>query len=484
MNLALFTATCVLAGTAAAQSPVDQYTTVPPVDAGTLDLATGVITPPAPGGSLAATTGVIYNNTCLPYAPATTATPPGCGFIYIETVSQGTVIIDDGRVPSFNSPAPNAGILNAYRVTSFRILYWTDEVDTTIGGPGCRLTMLFWEDYDRCTLMSANPAPVATLNLVLPGTTVPGTVQGRYLNINLAGGMEFTMKADANGTFDALGTLDTFAYGFQVNTLTPGSIIQIGRAGDVNPPNPCPVGDGTYYKNSAATSGTGLANNNTFWRQASAASVGTCQAGDLSGYGCPTAMGGRYAGLYMLINADIDDCNNNHQPDFNDIANATSLDTNADGIPDECQGTAVTVYCTAGTTANNCVSSISASGNPSVSVASGFNINVSGVEGQKQGIIFYGVTSTAASPWASGSSSFLCVKAPTQRTGTQNSGGTLNGCNGTMTLDLFAYLSTHPTALGNPFAAGNMAFFQGWFRDPPSPKTTSLSDGLQVTFQP
>jgi hypothetical protein len=78
----------------------------------------------------------------------------------------------------------------------------------------------------------------------------------------------------------------------------------------------------------------------------------------------------------------------------------------------------------------------------------------------------------------------LCVKAPTQRTGVQNSGGTLNACNGTMTLDVFNYLTNHPTALGNPFSAGQNAYFQGWYRDPPSPKTTSLTDGLQVTFVP
>jgi hypothetical protein len=32
--------------------------------------------------------------------------------------------------------------------------------------------------------------------------------------------------------------------------------------------------------------------------------------------------------------------------------------------------------------------------------------------------------------------------------------------------------------------SGQNAWLQGWFRDPPAVKTTSLSDGLQITFVP
>jgi hypothetical protein len=480
MKTVSWIATCLLAGSAAAQLPPAEMTTVPFDDVGTLELVSGVLTPPAPGGSLAATSGVIYNNTCLPYGAAA---PTGCGFVYINSVPVGNTFIDDGRIPSFNSPAPNQGILNAYRITAFNFIYYTDEVDPSLGGPGARMSILFWPDYDRCTNMTASAAPLRTFNLNLPGTLSPGNIRGVNINISLAGGLEFTMAADANGTYDALGTLDTFGYGYQVTTLTAGATIDIVRAGEPTGVNPCAVGDGTYYKNPGTAAGTGLANNNTFWQQQSP-TVGLCITGATSGLGCTGVSGGNWGGFHMKITADVDDCNANRLPDFDDIAGGTSLDTNLDGIPDECQGVAVSVYCTAGTTANSCVASISATGNPSVSAASGFIVNVNNVEGQKQGIIFYGVTAAIGNPWATGSSSFLCVKSPTQRTGTQNSGGTLNGCDGLMTLDLFSYLSTHPTALGNPFSAGNVAYFQGWFRDPPSPKTTSLSDGLAVTFQP
>jgi hypothetical protein len=48
-------------------------------------------------------------------------------------------------------------------------------------------------------------------------------------------------------------------------------------------------------------------------------------------------------------------------------------------------------YCTAGTTSNGCVPAISASGNPNVAQTAPCIVTVNGVEGQKSGIIFYGL---------------------------------------------------------------------------------------------
>jgi hypothetical protein len=146
-------------------------------------------------------------------------------------------------------------------------------------------------------------------------------------------------------------------------------------------------------------------------------------------------------------------------------------------------GTA-TAYCTAGTTTNGCIPSISGSGTPSASAGSGFTIDIAAVEGQKTGLIFYGITGAQANPWSGTSTSFLCVKQPTQRTATQLTGGTTSICDGTMSLDWNLYLATHPTALGQPFAGGETVWAQGWFRDPPAPKTTNLSDGLQFVVCP
>jgi Tol biopolymer transport system component len=140
-------------------------------------------------------------------------------------------------------------------------------------------------------------------------------------------------------------------------------------------------------------------------------------------------------------------------------------------------------YCTAGTTSNGCLPSISGSGTPSASAPSGFTISVAAVEGQKQGLIFYGVTGRVALAWGT-SSSFLCVKAPTQRTPAQNTGGTAGACNGTLSIDWNAYIAANPGALGTPFSAGARVDAQGWFRDPPSPKTTMLSDALEFDLGP
>jgi Tol biopolymer transport system component len=142
-------------------------------------------------------------------------------------------------------------------------------------------------------------------------------------------------------------------------------------------------------------------------------------------------------------------------------------------------------YCTAGTTTHGCVPAIAYTGTPSASASSGFTITVHSVEGMKQGILFYGVNNSGfvPHPWG-GSSSYMCVRAPTQRTHSQNSGGTFNGCDGVLSIDWNAFMATHPTALGNPLQVGQAVYAQAWFRDPPSPKSTMLSDALQFSVGP
>jgi hypothetical protein len=140
-------------------------------------------------------------------------------------------------------------------------------------------------------------------------------------------------------------------------------------------------------------------------------------------------------------------------------------------------------YCTAGTTTNGCVPSIGSTGTPSASAPAGFVLTVNGVEGAKLGLVFYGLSQRSASPWG-GSSSLLCMKAPTQRTPAQASGGAAGSCNGVLSVDWNVYRATHPSALGQPFTGGEIVRAQGWFRDPPSPKTTQLSDALEFCVCP
>jgi hypothetical protein len=111
---------------------------------------------------------------------------------------------------------------------------------------------------------------------------------------------------------------------------------------------------------------------------------------------------------------------------------------------------------------------MAASANPSVSQAGACAITAANAEGQRFGIIFYGIdnTSFVPGPWAPGSTSYLCVKHPTQRTPVQNSGGTLGACDGSFVLDWNAYQTAHPFALGNPWSVGDKLYTQAWFRDP------------------
>jgi hypothetical protein len=153
-------------------------------------------------------------------------------------------------------------------------------------------------------------------------------------------------------------------------------------------------------------------------------------------------------------------------------------------LPPQCTPTPTT-YCTPGTSTNGCTPSMSALNNPNVAHSNSCIIDVAGVEGQKSGILFYSLAQFIQ-PWCSlgGGSSLLCVKAPTMRTIGQNAGGTAGTCDGALQLDWNAYQLANPTALGNPWAAGAVAYAQGWFRDPPACKTTFLSETLCMTYVP
>ncbi|MCY3003585.1 MAG: hypothetical protein NTV21_17455 [Planctomycetota bacterium] len=144
--------------------------------------------------------------------------------------------------------------------------------------------------------------------------------------------------------------------------------------------------------------------------------------------------------------------------------------------------TAPPSYCTAGTSTNGCVATISADNNPSVSLASSCRISVANVEGQKSGLIFYSVTGSSAVPW--NATSFLCVKSPIQRTQIQSSGGTATACDGRLTLDWNQFQSSHPAAIGKPWSAGHLVHVQAWFRDPPAGTSTNLSDAIELTYFP
>ncbi len=140
-------------------------------------------------------------------------------------------------------------------------------------------------------------------------------------------------------------------------------------------------------------------------------------------------------------------------------------------------------YCTGGTTTNGCVATLTSIGVPSASAHSGYTLIASSLEGGKQGLIFYSITGRSAVAWGA-STSFLCVKSPTQRTPAQLSGGAAGQCNGSLSIDWNSYIAGAASPLGAPFSTGTKVQAQAWFRDPPSPKTTMLSNALEFEVCP
>lgn len=141
-------------------------------------------------------------------------------------------------------------------------------------------------------------------------------------------------------------------------------------------------------------------------------------------------------------------------------------------------------YCTAGTTTHGCQASLSTSGHPSLALTGGFSVTATQVEGALNGTFFYSVTGAQAAPWASGSTSLLCIRQPLQRTLVLNSGGALGSCAGVLSLDLRAWEAANPTALGQPLVPGEKLWIQAWFRDPAAPRSTNLSNAVVFDWEP
>ncbi|MCY3003545.1 MAG: hypothetical protein NTV21_17255, partial [Planctomycetota bacterium] len=157
--------------------------------------------------------------------------------------------------------------------------------------------------------------------------------------------------------------------------------------------------------------------------------------------------------------------------------------TAPDGLAIAIDAGPIESFCQSGTSAQGCVATLVATGVPSASATAGFTLSASGVDGVRQGLVFYGLNGRAALPWGTGTS-FLCVKSPTQRTGVQLSGGTSGSCNGLLSLDFLQFVAANPAALGAPLQAGASVQAQAWYRDPPAPKSTSLSNALEFLVQP
>jgi hypothetical protein len=128
-------------------------------------------------------------------------------------------------------------------------------------------------------------------------------------------------------------------------------------------------------------------------------------------------------------------------------------------------------YCTAGTSASGCQALLSASGTPSSSAASGFSLLAGSVEGQKDGLFFFGTNGQQANPWGNGTS-YQCIVPPVVRTPVMAGSGTPGACDGSFALDLNAlWCPSCPKPAKNP-GTGAVVQAQLWYRDPASQPVT------------
>lgn len=134
----------------------------------------------------------------------------------------------------------------------------------------------------------------------------------------------------------------------------------------------------------------------------------------------------------------------------------------------------VSTYCTGKTNSLGCVPAIGTSGVQPSRSAGTFTVTCTNVLNQKFGLLFFGAA-PLSSPFQGGT---LCVAAPTQRTGSANSGGATSGnsCTG-------AYAFQFTTGQMSVFGLdpGETVYAQWWMRDPASPSTTGLSNALKFT---
>ena len=142
-------------------------------------------------------------------------------------------------------------------------------------------------------------------------------------------------------------------------------------------------------------------------------------------------------------------------------------------------------YCSAGTSASGCRATLSAVGTASATAASGFVLAASNVEGNKEGLYFFGTNGRKATPWGNGTST-MCLVAPVTRAGLLAASGTNGSCDGAFSQDLNTlWCPTCPNPAKNP-GAGAVVQVQLWYRDPQntSNRTTSFSDALELGVGP
>jgi hypothetical protein len=144
-----------------------------------------------------------------------------------------------------------------------------------------------------------------------------------------------------------------------------------------------------------------------------------------------------------------------------------------------------TPYCSARVNSLGCRPTIGSYGVPSASATNGFVVTCGRVLNQQRGILAYGFTGSASTPFFGGT---LCVAAPVHHSVAVPSGGGSGAldCSGAWVLDVCSF--AHGLLGGTPqpglTTPGQSVWAQWWGRDPgfPAPNDAQLSAGLTWTM--
>jgi hypothetical protein len=140
-----------------------------------------------------------------------------------------------------------------------------------------------------------------------------------------------------------------------------------------------------------------------------------------------------------------------------------------------------------GSSNSGCTPLIGWTGTPSATAPSGCTITATGMDGQRLGGFFYGLSYAPINIGAgAGGTSWFCGPAPRQRMNPfGNTNGVIGGCDGARSIDVNTWMTNNTDGLGAPFVSGLTLYIQGWNRDSGNPSSgLNITDGLAVTLCP
>jgi len=234
----LLSAVALACSASAQQLPQVSKLTMPaPIHAGTFYVATGQFVPAVPCcPGTAGTNDVVFNSN---YYTA-----------HFYDIDDGTVIFDEGRVPSTTSP-DLIGTADSYRITGIQIAYATDSLLPV------SMRLRVWHSYLTCTDPSSLPAPIADITLIdMPGTLQAGTFTPYTFDIDMAA-REFCLLAEGDGRYNEGGEAGD-RFGFALEVLDGGDGTETGPIVGLRPGPLAPTGDATVFQNPGAVAGSGL----------------------------------------------------------------------------------------------------------------------------------------------------------------------------------------------------------------------------------